>query len=408
MNQSNLQNLKGFRDYLPADALKRQFVVGKIISVFQKFGFDPLETPTLEYASTLEDKYGEEERLIYKFETQGGDKVALKYDQTVPLARVVAQYGPRGEQKLPIPFKRYQIQSAFRGENTQKGRYREFLQCDADIVGVSTALADAEILGLIYEIYSALGLDVIIKINDRSLLAEFEPKELAAVDKLNKIGEDGVIRELQEKGLSSEKAENVLKTIKETKPSPRLEETEALYLKLGYQKDSLKFDSTLIRGLDYYTGLIVEVVLKSDPNSSSLGGGGRWDSMIGKFTGLDIPAIGFSVGVDRTIEAMEVDGQIEIAPTNTKVLVTIFAKETIDQSIKITSQLRAKEISAEVWADPESKLDKQLKYADQKGIPCVIIVGPDEVKNQVVVLKNLKTGEQEKLTLDQVISKLSI
>src|SRR3989344_2176046 len=132
-----LQTPKGFRDFLPQDAIKRKFVLGKIQSVFEKFGFDPLETPTLEYEETLMGKYGEEERLIYKFETKGGDKVALKYDQTVPLARVVAQYGPNGLQKLPIPFKRYQIQSAYRGENTQKGRYREFLQCDADIVGSS-------------------------------------------------------------------------------------------------------------------------------------------------------------------------------------------------------------------------------------------------------------------------------
>src|SRR5260221_8086188 len=188
-----LQTPKGFRDFLPQDALKRKFVLGKIVEVFEKFGFDPLETPTLEYEETLAGKYGEEEKLIYKFETQGGDKVALRFDQTVPLARVAAQYGPNGQQVLPMPFKRYQIQSNFRGENTQKGRYREFTQADADIIGVSSPLADAEILGLLYEIYQALGLKVIIKINDRALLMGIKPTYLSAIDKLSKIGEGNVL-----------------------------------------------------------------------------------------------------------------------------------------------------------------------------------------------------------------------
>src|SRR5437868_5714978 len=177
-NNMRLQTPKGFRDFLPEDALKRKFVLGKITEVFEKFGFDPLETPTLEYAETLKGKYGEEEKLIYEFETKGGDQVALRYDQTVPLARVIAQYGPTGEQVLAIPFKRYQIQDAYRGENTQKGRYRQFLQCDADVVGVSSPLADAEILSLVYEIYKELGLNVVIKINDRALLKEIDSKAL--------------------------------------------------------------------------------------------------------------------------------------------------------------------------------------------------------------------------------------
>jgi histidyl-tRNA synthetase len=171
-----LQTVKGFRDFLPADALKRRVVLEKIVEVFERFGFDPLETPTLEYAETLKGKYGEEERLIYEFTTKGGDEVALKYDQTVPLARVVAQYGPQGEQKLPTPFKRYQIQPAFRGENTQKGRYREFLQCDADIIGASSLSADAELLGLLYEIYTNLGLNVTLMI--KSVFAESNKSSL--------------------------------------------------------------------------------------------------------------------------------------------------------------------------------------------------------------------------------------
>ncbi|MBI3486328.1 histidine--tRNA ligase [Candidatus Daviesbacteria bacterium] len=401
------QTPKGFRDFLPKDALARQVVLGKIIQVFQKFGFDPLETPTLEYEETLTGKYGEEEKLIYKFETKGGDKVALKYDQTVPLARVVAQYGPNGQQTLPLPFKRYQIQPAYRGENTQKGRYREFLQCDADIIGVSTPLADAEILALAYEIYKNLDLDVIIKVNDRSFLVGIEPKYLAAVDKLNKIGNDGVLKELVAKGLSEPQASELLNKIIKLQLSNNLQEIIELYKKMGYPEDSLQFDPTLVRGLDYYTGLIMEVVLKEDPNSSSLCGGGRWDEMIGKFTGFPQPAVGFAIGLDRTIEAMEERGVLDASQTSSKVLVTIFSSELVQNSLEVMLRLRSADISTELWLDPNTKLEKQLKYADQKGIPYAIIIGPEEDVESLVTLKNLKTNSQEKLSLDTLLEKLN-
>lgn len=398
------QTPKGFRDFLPADRLKRQFVLSKITEVFQKFGFDPLETPTLEFAETLKGKYGEEERLIYSFTTKGGDEVAMKYDQTVPLARVIAQYGPSGEQKITLPFKRYQIQSAFRGENTQKGRYREFLQCDADIVGVSTPLADAEILALIYEVYKNLGLEVIIKINDRSNFADIEPRFLAAVDKLSKIGEGNVLMELENKGLSSQEAITTLNKIQTLQPTQNLNEILRLYQEMGYQKDSVAFDATLVRGLDYYTGMIVEVVLNSEPNSSSLGGGGRWDKMIGKFTGVDQPAVGFSVGLDRTMEAMAQQELLTTATTKTKVLVTVFSSELIQKSLAVSAQLRSNNINTEIYLDPETKLEKQLKYADSKGIPYVVIIGPDEASQGKVVLKNLASKEQNILSIDDLIS----
>jgi histidyl-tRNA synthetase len=339
---------KGFKDYLPPEALVRREVIGKITSTFKQFGFEPLETPTLEYEETLTGKYGEEEKLIYKFETPGGDKVALKYDQTVPLARVVAQYGPNGAQKLPMPFKRYQIQSAYRGENTQKGRYREFTQCDADVIGVATPLTDAEILALATEIYKNLGLEVIIKINDRALLANIEPKYLAAIDKLNKIGEDGVIKEMQDKGLSADEAKALFETVTQNQPTDNLNQIITLYEQLGYDKNSLQFDPTLIRGLDYYTGLIMEVVLKNNPNSSSLCGGGRWDKMIGKFTGQDQPAVGFAVGLDRTIEAMMEEGVLETTGSSTQVLVTIFSPELVEKSLEVVSLLRSKNITNEI------------------------------------------------------------
>ncbi len=379
----------------------------KIIKILAKFGFDPLETPTLEYAETLKGKYGEEERLIYQFKTPGGDEVALKYDQTVPLARVVAQYGPTGEQKIPLPFKRYQIQPAYRGENPQKGRYREFLQCDADIISISSPLADAEILAVVYEIYKSLGLDVVIKVNDRSLLQNIEPKYLSAIDKLGKIGEGNVLMELEQKGLSKQQSEEVFGKVQTLKPSQNLQDIIETYQKMGYPKESLVFDPTMVRGLDYYTGLIFEVVLKSSPNSSSLCGGGRWDNLIGKFTGTDLPAVGFAIGVDRTIEAMEEEGVMNAPQTNSKVFITVFSPELAEKSMEVSSRLRADNIPVESWLDPETKLEKQLKYADLKGIPYAVILGPEEAEKGRVILKDLKNRSQESLSLEQLVSKLS-
>lgn len=398
---------KGFRDYLPANALKRKFVLDKIKAAFQKFGFDPLETPALEYATTLKGKYGEEEKLIYEFKTPGGDEVALKYDQTVPLARVVAQYGPAGSQILPIPFKRYQIQPAYRGESPQKGRYREFLQCDADIIGISTPLADAEILALVFEIYKSLGLDVVIKINDRNLLNGIDPKYLAAIDKLNKIGESGVLKEMEAKGLEPIKAEELFKKVTAMVPTDNLITIMKLYQQMGYSPDTIRYDPTLIRGLDYYTGMIVEAVLKNNPASSSLGGGGRWDKMIGKFTGTDLPAVGFSVGLDRTIEAMEEAEVLAVPSTQTRVLVTIFSPELAEKSLNAVSLLRQRGINSEIWLDPYSKLDKQLKYADQKKIPYAVIIGPEEAEKDLVALKDLANKTQTTLPLDEAVKKLS-
>ena len=402
-----LQAPKGFKDYLPEEALKRKVVMDKIKDVFSKFGFDPLETPTLEFEETLSGKYGEDEKLIYKFETPGGDKVALKYDQTVPLTRVVAQYGPKGMQLLPIPFKRYQIQSAYRGENTQKGRYREFTQCDADIVGINSSLVDAEVVAIAYEIYKALELDVIIKVNDRELLKGIEPKYLAAMDKLNKIGEDGVLAEMVQKGLTADEAKSLFEKITKSEPTPQLLETIKIFKQMGYPEKSIQFDSTLIRGLDYYTGIIMETVLVSNPNASSLGGGGRYDKMIGSFTGNDLPAVGYSVGLDRTIEAMEEAGIMVAPKTQTKVLVTIFSEDLTGKSLEVASLLRSKKIECELYLDSEAKLDKQLKYADTKGIPFAVVIGPDDVEKNTVVLKKLEDRTQESLTLDELIKALS-
>lgn len=402
-----LQTPKGFRDFLPTDALKREAVLEKIIAVYKKFGFEPLETPTLEFEETLMGKYGEEEKLIYSFEAKGGDKLALRYDQTIPLVRVIAQWGPVGAQKIILPFKRYQVQSAFRGENTQKGRYREFLQCDADIVGVSTPLCDAEILALVYEIYKALNIEITIKINDRALISEFEPKYLSAIDKLNKIGADGVIAELSAKGMTGTEAAQTMEKIKQLKPSPNLEEAIKTFQKMGYPADALEFSPTLVRGLDYYTGIILEVVLKNDPSGSSIAGGGRYDKIISQFTGIDIPAVGFSIGFDRTLEILEQYNLMPKVSTPTQVMVVFNSANFETKALSILSQLRNAGINAEIWLDPNTKLEKQLKYADLKGIAFMVIAGllENEPESQVI-LKNLNQRSQETVEISQLVEKL--
>lgn len=405
-----VQTPKGFRDFLPEQASVRSVVAQKIIETFKQFGFEPLETPALEFAETLKGKYGEEEKLIYEFETRGGDKLALRYDQTVPLARVIAQYGsagsPHGQPVLPLPFKRYQIQPVWRGENTQKGRYREFVQCDADIVGISTPLADAEILSLVLEIYKNLGLSVIIKINDRNNFTNLDKKYISAIDKLEKIGEAAVLGELQAKGMTSNQANKALKTLQEKPLTDNLKQILMYLEEMGQDINKVKYEPTLARGLDYYTGMIFETVLES--GGSSICGGGRWDKMIGNFTGIDLPATGFALGFDRTIEVLQQANLLPPYSPSTKVLVCIFNTDLVAESIKIVNQLDENNINGELWLDPASKLDKQLKYADQKGIPYVVIIGPDEAKNNQVTVKNMVSGEQKTISQNDLIDQIKI
>ncbi|KKQ78329.1 MAG: Histidyl-tRNA synthetase [Candidatus Daviesbacteria bacterium GW2011_GWA1_38_7] len=215
-----------------------------------------------------------------------------------------------------------------------------------------------------------------------------------------------MIKELQAKGMSEQQARDTLKEITSLQETDNLKEIENLFEKLGYPKEALQFDPTLVRGLDYYTGLILEVVLKSNPTSSSLAGGGRWDNMIGQFTGVNQPAVGFAIGLDRTIEAMVEEGVLDTPQTLTKVLVTIFSKQLEELSLKITSRLRSNNIPTEVWLDSNTKLDKQLKYGSQKKIPYVVIIGPNEAEKNTVALKNLSTGEQEILSFEDLTSHL--
>jgi histidyl-tRNA synthetase len=260
---------------------------------------------------------------------------------------------------------------------------------------------------LAYEIYKSLGLDVIIKINDRSLLAEFDPKHLSAVDKLNKIGMEGVIKELESKGMSGTEAAQALGKIKAMQPTPNLAQVMADFKGAGYPDNVLVFDPTLVRGLDYYTGIIMEVVLRSDPNGSSMCGGGRYDKMIGKFTGVDIPAIGFAIGFDRTVEALEAAGLLQPILTKTQVLVTMSSANFLPKALQALTILRNAGINSEVWLDPSTKLEKQLKYTDVKGIKYAVIAGLVETEPaDEVILKDLHNRSQESVKLTELLEKI--
>jgi histidyl-tRNA synthetase len=407
MSMIKPQTLKGFRDFLPPDARKRQYVIGVLKKAFESFGFEPLETPALEYEEILSGKYGTEgEKLMYRFTDNGGRGVAMRYDQTVPLARVVAQYGsassPQGQNLLPMPFKRYQIQNVWRAENTQKGRYREFLQCDIDTVGLDTASSDAEIITLAAKSFEALGFkNYKILVNDRSVFGDISAKAIIIIDKLKKIGSEKVKEELKINSFDPE----ILTKLQDTPLTERLALTIKIAGKMGIDKEKIDFDPTLARGLDYYTGTIIEAECPDYP-TGSLGGGGRYDGLIGMFGSRSLPAVGFSFGFDRTIEAMDNLALFPPDLVTTRALVTIFSLEYADKSAEACAALRKKGINAELWLDPSTKMEKQLKYADQKNIPFVIFAGPKELEKNNLMLRNMKTREQEELTLEEIISTL--
>jgi histidyl-tRNA synthetase len=388
------QTLKGFRDFLPKDVRKREFVLNTLRQVFETFGFEPLETPTLEYEEILTGKYGNEgDKLMYRFEDNGKRKVAMRYDQTVPLARVISQY----QNDLQLPFKRYQIQNVWRAENTQKGRYREFLQVDADIVGAYSPLADAEIVILTALCLEKLGFkNFTIWVNDRNNFKGFPDKAIAIVDKLKKIGTTEVQEELRKNNLN----ENLISDIKNKPASKKIEEIIELVYKLNnLLEDKIKYDATLARGLDYYTGIIFEVEVEGYP-TGSIAGGGRYDNLIGMFAGRDIPAVGIAFGFDRIIESME---ELNLFPNDLRtnlVFVAFSNPDLMEKAVKITTELRNNIINTEFYFEDIS-LEKQIKYADKKGIPFVIIVEENNL-----ILKDMEKRTQETLSLEEIIKKL--
>lgn len=406
---TNVQTPKGFRDFLPEDARARQFVANKVREVFERFGFEPIETPTLEYASVLMGKYGDEaDKLVFRFKDRGDRELALRYDQTVPTARLLAQY----QGKLPRFWRRYQIQNVFRAEKPQKGRYREFTQCDIDIFDSTSPVADSEIIACTYFAFKNVGYPtVVLKINDRKILfttlEKYATKTVSilsiiqSVDKLEKIGNEKVVEELEKKGLARNKPEELLLAIQSAKPTDNLSSIITLSQSLGVPKESLVFTPTLARGLDYYTGMIFEPTVPEYP-AGSLGGGGRYDNLIKQLGGIDTPAVGIAFGFDRMVEAAVSLNLIPKETSATQILVTVFDQKSLSLSAVITQQLRSANIATELFPASE-KLDKQLKYADRKGIPYVVIQGPNEIQKNIVTLKNMRTKEQKELTVDSLI-----
>jgi len=393
------QTLKGFRDFLPEEAMKRQYVIDIIRKTFELYGFEPLETPALEYLEVFAGSIGEDEKLFYKFTDSGGRQVALRYDQTVPTCRVIAQY----PDKINMPFKRYQIQTVWRSEKPQKGRYREFLQCDADIFGVDDRASDAETIALTIDIFKNLGFkNPIALINDRDLYKDIPYKAIVAIDKLEKIGEEGVIKELISKGYPEKEATELLENVKINKPNDNLKQIFKFLDDYG-MKENYKFRPTLARSFSYSNGTIWEIIDEGFV-TGSLAGCERFDSVVSRFSNKNVPAVGFAIGFDRTVLAMDELGLFPPLKTKTQALVSIFSKENLSYSQKITQLLRSIGINTDLYPDPNDKLDKQLKYANRKNIPYVIIAGPDEIKNNTVTVKNLSTREQKTLSIEELIS----
>lgn len=430
------QTLKGFRDFFGPEARIRQYVAAVFRSVFEKYGYEPLETPVLEYADVLLGKSGEEmDKMTYIFEDPGKRRVGLKYDMTVPACRFIAQ----NYNQLTFPLKRYQIQLAWRAEKPQKGRFREFIQCDADVWGTKSVLVDAEFIQMGIEICQKLGFKKFVtRINNRKIINGIFAFSGAkknqfyniaiSIDKLRKIGLGGVKKELKKRKINDSAAQKVLEIInlngssqeklaalkKKLKDFPEaiegIEEIETIfaYLKaVGVEGKYYRYDPSIIRGMAYYTGPVWEVEV-IEGGVGSIAGCGRYDRLTGLYLGKDIPASGGSFGLERIIEVMKDRKMVKLDQTLAKVLVTVFSPTLWPESAKMAKWLRHYGVAVELYLDPETKLEKQLKYADRKGIPFVIILGPDEVKNKTVALKNMKTGEQKTLSLKEVLKHLQV
>ncbi|MFD2512655.1 histidine--tRNA ligase [Pontibacter locisalis] len=454
---------KGTRDFGPAVVVKRNYIFSTIKQTFEKFGYLPLETPAMEQLSVLTGKYGDEgDQLIFKILNSGdylaktksedieqGSKhltrkiseKALRYDLTVPFARFVVM----NRNEITFPFKRYQIQPVWRADRPQKGRYREFYQCDADVVGTNSLLCEAEIVQMIDEVLTTLGLtDFTIKINHRGVLAGIaeaigekgrEGDICVAIDKLDKIGQEGVRKELLERGIAESAVDKLeplyslegtneqileqlqsilgdtaegqrgLKDLKEVWQYLSELGSFALQTENPSGQPRLMLDVTLARGLSYYTGCIFEVKV-NNANMGSISGGGRYDNLTGMFGLPGVSGVGFSFGVDRIYDVLE---ELDLFPTSTqvgtKVLIVQFDKQSETYSLPLLQKLRDAGIASELY--PESaKLKKQMSYADQKNIPFVMLVGSEEMESGKLKLRDMQTGEQDELFIDEIIAQL--
>lgn len=452
---------KGTRDFSPSEMVKRNYIFNTIGSVFKRYGYQEIQTPTMENLSTLTGKYGDEgDKLIFKVLNSGdflskipGDlsaydsssligeisEKALRYDLTVPFARYVVMH----RNEISFPFKRFQIQPVWRADRPQKGRYREFYQCDADVVGSDSLLNEAEFILIYHEALSELGLkDFTIKLNNRKILsgiaeiigkAELIVDMTVAIDKLDKIGFDGVTKELITKGFtqddieklkpiillagSNEEKLNRLRTVLSGSETglKGISEIETIFdylhqLSTGNTQlitHNIELDITLARGLNYYTGAIIEVKT-NEVAMGSIGGGGRYDDLTGMFGLSDLTGVGISFGADRIYDVME---ELNLFPESssesTRVLISNFDEKAEKYALPLLQQLRKSGINTEIYP-ASAKLKKQMNYADDKNIPYVILIGSEEMETGMLSLKNMKSGEQQKLPADQIISLLSI
>jgi len=423
---------RGMRDFLPEDVRRREYVIGVIKRVYERYGFEPLETPAVENIETLLGKYGDEgNQLIFKIlkrgeqEASGQADLALRYDLTVPLARVVAEH--RG--KLPKFFKRYQIQPVWRADRPARGRFREFYQCDLDAIGSSSPIVEAEMLAAASDVLRELGFkDFLIQLNHRELLtallnaagvpANLHGEALVAIDKLDKIGREGVRQELVARGIAVTSAETCLQAFQDLDEFNRLVSQEergkaareniAAILKLAAVTSAqghVTFTPRLARGLSYYTGAIMEVAVPD--LTGSLGGGGRYDGLIGMFSGEQIPACGFSLGLERILVVMAERDMFPpaVRTSGPDILVTIFDEASMPDSLRLAAEIRDAGLRVEVYPEAD-KLGKQFKYASTRDAAFVGILGPDERARGEVTIKNMKTGQQETVSRASVAERL--
>jgi len=454
MAKVNVSLPQGTRDFGADVVRKRTYIFNTIKSVFELYGFEPLETPAMENLDTLMGKYGEEgDKLIFKILNNGLDNPAkqqtikdefekilagkntsaiteraLKYDLTIPFARYVAM----NHNQLTMPFKRYQVQPVWRADRPQKGRYREFYQCDADVVGSKSLLNEVELTNIYATVFQKLGVDVEIKINSRKILAALA--ELCggsnkmvditvAIDKLDKIGLEKVKEELTQRGLSAEQISIIEKYLLITGSNDeKLQQIKSLLgesetgkqgiteletVNLQSQIKNLQFDFTLARGLNYYTGIIFEVKAKN-VQMGSIGGGGRYDDLTGLFGVPNIPGVGISFGVDRIYDVME---ELKLFPadvhTGTKVLFFNLGDSESKKAFELMQKLRSKGVACELFHE-NSKFDKQFKYAEKKQVPFIVILGTKEMESGTCNVKELATGVQESLSFDDLLQKFSV
>ncbi|HEX3281464.1 MAG TPA: histidine--tRNA ligase [Pyrinomonadaceae bacterium] len=448
------QPARGMRDFLPADVRRRQYVIDVIREVYERYGFEPLETPAVENIETLLGKYGEEgNQLIFKIlkrgehEKTGEADLALRYDLTVPLARVVAQY----QNQLPKFFKRYQIQPVWRADRPARGRFREFYQCDVDVLGSRSMVVEAEICSAASDVLTTLGFsDFTIRLNHRSVLTglleqagvarDKHADALIALDKMDKAGPEGVARELNERGIVDESAVKLMRFFEGVSGAARaanLVDLNGGETRTAFNADILgrlvefigtndtgakgvddlrqilqfckasgvaariKLDPTLARGLAYYTGAIMEINVKD--LAGSLGGGGRYDNLVGMFAGQDVPACGFSLGLERIIVVMTEREMFpaKVVSTSADIMVSVWNSESIVDSIALAHELRTAGLRVDLYPEAD-KVGKQFKYASEHGIPFVTVVGDDESARGEVAIKNLSTGEQRSVKREAV------